>query len=483
MAARSARAPRKPLRVPVGLQPLLQGSTLTSVQRSFQLCYSCAGGTSDAALVECDCPAKQFGVSSVAIGTMAGGMGFGVAADVLGRRRAFLTSDLFFLMGAAAMCLAPPERVGLFFAGRIISGMALSGAGSTASAYIAEIAPPSVRGRLMQVNELAACMGCVAAYVVAAALGDEHWRCTAGIPGALALIQMQGVALALPESGRRLPARSQPERRRGAGIQALEVGLRVLAGLDKQLIELGRHWRPLLLAVGCALAQNFTDANTALYHSRTVMQRAGVHSPLPANIGVGVVKFLGIATTLALVDRVGRRALLIAGTCGVVLSCVGLVAAFAADPEAPTSWLALVVMLALVLSWNVSWAGLMRLVAGELLPQPVRCAGLGVVFFAFWALSFLEEQTFLTPLRPPSPAGTFGLFGCTFCLPETGGRSLEAIAEGAPNAGPSKEGQERLVYEALDEESPAPKHTEPSGSDGDSDGDSSAGGSDSGTTD
>lgn len=430
----------------LGYDLCFMSSVLVAVQRAFHLCYPCPEGTSDAALADCECPAKQFAVSSVAIGAIVGGVTFGWISDALGRRRALMLIDALFAVGAIAMSLAPPEGVAFFYAGRMASGAALGGAGSTTSAYIAELAPPAVRGRLIQINELAVCAGCLVAYIVAATLGDERWRYTVGIPGVLAVVQLLGVAFLLPESPRWLAMQSDAKLEGGSG----EARYRCVDSLRRRYVELRKHWRPLLLAIGCALAQNSTNANTALYYSRTVLQRAGLEHALQANMAVGAIKFLGVGSALVLVDRVGRRRLLIWGTSGCILSYAGLVAAFAADPAAPIPGLALASMLTFIFSWDISWAGLMLMVAGELLPQPVRGMGLGIVFSTFWAVSFVEEQTFLTLFRVLSVAGTFALFGCTslfalsfatFILPETKGLSLEAIAEEIePDDGSTKPG-------------------------------------------
>mmetsp|Transcript_84367 Transcript_84367/g.219585 ORF Transcript_84367/g.219585 Transcript_84367/m.219585 type:complete len:504 (+) Transcript_84367:68-1579(+) len=429
------------------------GSVLVAVQDSLEFCFPCEGGYSTRALAKCNCPAKSFAVSAVSIGAIIGGLAGGTVAEKLGRRVALMITDILFVLGAAAMAVAGADSTWLFYFGRIASGAALGAGGSTASAYIAEIAPAHLRGRLIEFNELMVCAGCLVAFVAAAAFGDDLWRWTVGVAALPACIQLLGLIAVVHESPRWLLARGR-RRKAEAAAAALSIDLVAIPAPSTNSSEGGiglvgttwAHRKPMLIALGCTLAHNATAANVILYFSRNVLERAGVREPLLANVAVGTVKFVGVCIALAVVDRLGRRALLLAGTAGIVASQAILVLAFASDAEAPIQSLALAGMLSFILFWDVSWAGLMLVVISEVLPQPIRAMGAGLAYSVYNLVSFVEEQSLQTLFGSLTVAGTFGLY-CGLsavallfvwqCLPETGGTSLEALEAQAEVAGPA----------------------------------------------
>ena len=425
------------------------GSILTPVQRTLELCFPCEGDGSDSALAHCTCPAKQLAVSAVSLGAIAGGLLGGWTADRCGRRTALALTDVLFIIGAAGMASAQPGwEVMLFFCGRALAGAALGAAGAISSAYIAELAPPHVRGRLLIANEVAVCVGCLVAYVAAVLFGDEHWRWTLGIAALPAFLQLLGLASLLLESPRWLTERGQSER---ASAVAAKLGLDAAPLLNflpnteakvAMRVQLRAHGRPLILAAGCALAHAASAANVVLYYSRDILQATNLSNPLLANVGVGVAKLLGVLLCVVIVDHVGRRKLLLLGSAGMFVSYAGLVAAFTigtADGRGGAD-LALACLLLFILAWDISWAGLMLTVAAELLPQPVRGLGIGIAYSLYWILSFAESQTLETLFDTLGHSATFSLYGAatTFSLyfswrfvPETKGASLEGIAAAA----------------------------------------------------
>mmetsp|Transcript_89554 Transcript_89554/g.225225 ORF Transcript_89554/g.225225 Transcript_89554/m.225225 type:complete len:496 (-) Transcript_89554:375-1862(-) len=429
------------------------GSVLVAVQDSLEFCFPCEDGYSARALAKCNCPAKSFAVSAVSIGAIIGGLAGGTVAEKLGRRVALMITDILFVLGAAAMAVAGADSTWLFYFGRIISGAALGAGGSTASAYIAEIAPAHLRGRLIEFNELMVCAGCLVAFVAAAAFGDDLWRWTVGVAALPACIQLLGLIAVVHESPRWLLARGR-RRKAEAAAAALSIDLVAIPAPSTNSSEGGiglvgttwAHRKPMLIALGCTLAHNATAANVILYFSRNVLERAGVREPLLANVAVGTVKFVGVCIALAVVDRLGRRALLLAGTAGIVASQAILVLAFASDAEAPIQSLALAGMLSFILFWDVSWAGLMLVVISEVLPQPIRAMGAGLAYSVYNLVSFVEEQSLQPLFGSLSVAGTFGLYcGLSVaalifvwrCLPETGGTTLEALQAQAEVADPA----------------------------------------------
>ena len=428
------------------------GSVLTPVQRDLRLCFPCAD-TSDAALAHCTCAAKELVVSSVSLGAIAGGLLGGFLADRLGRRAALALTDVLFVVGAVGLAAAEPSLVSLFFIGRVLlCGLALGAAGAVASVYLAEISPPHERGLVITLNEVAVCVGCLSAYLSSLALADSRWRWTDGIACAPALLQLAGVGLLFEESPRWLVERGLLQQGGNAAAR-LGIGISPLLQLQTHSsgettegrswatelrLKLRAHRTPLALAAGCAMAHAASAANTVLYYSRDILQAAGVTAPLAANVSVGATKLFAVLVCIATVDRIGRRRLLLIGTAGMATCHAGLAVAFSegAVDGGGMSGFALLCLLLFILSWNVSWAGLMLTVAAELLPQPVRGFGLGAAYALYWALSFVQSQTLETLFATIGHTATFVIYAGTSCLafgftwhcvPETRGTSLEAV--------------------------------------------------------
>ena len=184
-----------------------------------------------------------------------------------------------------------------------------------------------------------------------------------------------------------------------------------------------------------------------LYYSRDVLLRAGVADPLRANVAVGLAKAAGVAACLCGVDRVGRRALLVAGSAGCAVCHAGLAAAFATGSATAGSGLALAGLLAFFFAWNVSWASLMMVVAAEVLPTSARAAGTGAAYALYWLVTCVQTQTLEDLFAAIGTPATFALFAATSALalafavvyvPETRGRRLSecdaAVGAAAPEA-------------------------------------------------
>lgn len=364
----------------LGYDLCIAGVILTPVQRSLEMCYPCSGGITDAALAACSCTEKQFAVSSVSIGGAFGALFGGILADIIGRRAALLLSDVCFAAGAAAMAFAHINKNYMFYFGRISVGIALGLGGAASSAYLAEIAPPNMRGRFLLANELFICCGCLAAFIVGYLLGDNRWRLSIGITCLVTILQfisilfmvesprwlltcgsynkalhasfilngelgkesVQALVCTIAEdknepennSGRNILPSSNKTSKEQTSLMILKVDssschMYVPRTFNQTCHSLWRARKPLLLAFGIATAHSATAANTVLYYSRDVLQLAGIKKPLLADLAVGCIKFLGVLVALLIADKVGRRRLLLFGTTLMVISLAGLSFGFA----------------------------------------------------------------------------------------------------------------------------------------------------------
>lgn len=187
------------------------------------------------------------------------------------------------------------------------------------------------------------------------------------------------------------------------------------------------HRRKLAVSLGLALAHAATAANVVLYYSRDVLQSTGLTEPLLANLSVGVVKFVGAAAAMAVVEKCGRVSLLTGGALVLCIGHGGLALSRSAN-------LSLGSLLLFIFSWSVSWAGLQWTVVCELLPQSIRGVGIGMATAIYWLLSFVIAQTFESVSELVGQQATFLTFGTLSAaamafawtmVPETRGRPLE----------------------------------------------------------
>lgn len=179
----------------------------------------------------------------------------------------------------------------------------------------------------------------------------------------------------------------------------------------------------ILLSMGVALAQNLTFSNAMLYFSSSLFRAAGVEAPLLATVGVGVAKFIGVSASLLLVERVGRRTLLLVGTAVEIAMLVVLTITFfsfdaavsvegasaSASASAPALMQGLVIgaIVVFIFAWDVSWAPLMWVVCSELLPARARGLGMGLATGAFWASGIVTNSILLSLVASLGASGAF----------------------------------------------------------------------------
>jgi len=347
--------------------------------------------------------------------------------------------DLFFAGGALLMALSSVGTKSLFFAGRMLTGLGVGG-GAAASAYLLEISPPALRGCLVELNELALGTGCVLAGVTSWLMGDEHWRWTVEVIVLIAAVQFLCIALLLHESPSWLATKGRMKEAREAA-EALDLAppAEMVEKLPAKVEMMSAPVLPgdrrsMLLALGCGIGHAVTATNTVLYYSRNILVLAGIERAVLCTVLIDAVKLFGILSCILTVELVGRRRLLIIGTSGIILGHVALAVSFAVGHN----WIALVGLTFFIYCWNLSWSGLMLVVASELLPAHLRGVGLGAVYSSYWAISGVEEQTLAKTFRFLTLPGTFAFYGSlSFCtllfvllwLPETRHQPAAKLAQ------------------------------------------------------
>jgi sugar porter (SP) family MFS transporter len=380
------------------------------------------------------------------------GAGFsGRLTDRFGRRRMVIAVAVLFFLASLLTGLAP--GVGWLALGRVLVGLAIGVCSYTAPLYISEISPARNRGALVSMNQLLITLGILVSYLTDYALaGGEHWRWMFGLAAIPAAILGIGMIF-LPESPRWLVSAGKKER-------ALAVLQRVRSATEAaeelQLIESHNqsqeaHWtelfqlqyRPaLVVGVGLAIFQQITGINTIIYYAPTIFQLAGFSSAaqsILATSGVGLVNVLLTILSVRLLDRTGRRPLLLVGIAGMIasLAALGFVFQFGAHSWA-LSWLAVGSVMLYVASFAISLGPIFWLLIAEIYPLRVRGVAMGVATMANWAFNLLVALTFLLLVERLGPAYTFWIYALVSVaswifgyrkVPETKGRTLEEINE------------------------------------------------------
>ncbi|NLI85192.1 MAG: sugar porter family MFS transporter [Propionibacterium sp.] len=412
-----------------------------------------------------------FAVASALIGAALGAFMGGSISDRIGRVAVMKIAAVLFLVSAVGSGLAPEIYTLVVF--RIIGGVGMGIASVIAPAYIAEIAPAHIRGRLGSLQQFAIVVGIFLSQLVNKILADlaggsgaelwmnmAAWRWMLLVEVIPAIGYLVGAYL-IPESPRYLIATHKvPEARkvltRILGERNLEISVnRIQESLDRETKPSIKDIRGAVAGlkpivwVGIALAifQQFVGINVVFYYSNTLWQSVGfsesqsfVFSLISATINVTVT-----IVAILLVDKVGRKPLLLVGSVGMALSLGAMAVIFAMAPvtdggpvlEGAAGPIALVCANLFVVFFGVSWGPVMWVMLGEMFPNRIRGAALAVAGFAQWFANFLVTQTF-PPLAEFSLGLAYGLYAAFAALsflfvakfvPETKGRELEDMTD------------------------------------------------------
>ena len=387
-------------------------------------------------------------VSAILVGAMIGALSSGRIADRFGRRTAIIVAAAVFTLGAIFAAVAPSAPA--LVAARVVLGLGVGLASALVPVFIAEVAPPAARGRLVAINQLMITIGIVVAYAIGYAFTSSHdWRAMF----AIAVIPSVGLGIGMlfmPESPRWLIAQGREDearrvlaRVRPAGDADAEIAeiRQVRPGGAVKLRELARKWvLPALIAgVGLQILGQATGVNTVIYYAPTIFKHAGLGSSasILATVGVGVVNMVMTVVGMNLVDRVGRRRLLITGVAVQMLALVALAVTFGIGGlSASTGTIAFILVLIYIAAAAACLDVVIFIIPSEIYPLGVRGTAMSVTLFANWGMGFVVSLTFLSLLQALGTSGSFWLYAglCAVTVvfaarfvPETRGRSLEEI--------------------------------------------------------
>ncbi len=392
---------------------------------------------------------KGFTVSAALIGTLFGALLVGGPSDRWGRRPVLTVLAVVFLVSAIGCGLAWNWYALLFF--RWLGGLAIGGTSVVSPVYITEIAPARRRGLLVAVSQLNIVLGILVSflsnYLVAQVLGAEHpavWRWmfgVAAVPAAAFFL----ASLAIPESPRWLV--KQGNRSRAEMVLArfghenplreadeIEQSLQAERSEGHQRLFQARYYKPLLLAGMIAAFNQLDGINAVLYYSADIFRMAGADktSALMQSVIVGLTNLVMTIIAMGLIDRAGRKSLLLIGSVTFVMAHALAAWVFYTHAQ---GWIVIGALMGIVGSHAYSQGAVVWVIINELLPNTIRASGSAAITSLLWLLDIAVSWSFPV-LAGISGAGTFVFFAAMMVaqffvvlkyLPETKGISLEQL--------------------------------------------------------
>jgi sugar porter (SP) family MFS transporter len=391
-------------------------------------------------------------VSSALWGTLVGALVLGRPGDRYGSRDMLRFIGLLYVLTALGCALA--WNLPAFVVCRFLAGIAIGGSSVLAPVYLAEIAPAQRRGALVGLFQLNIVAGILLAYgsnflVARLWAGPDLWRYKLAV-AALPAMCFCGLLFTIPHSPRwlaqkgRLAEAESSLRRLGnatpaAQLREFSAGHPAANGVpgretQRQALSWTTHRRPILLAIGLAVFNQLSGINAILYYLGDIFAAAGFSSWSAdvQSVAIGATNLAATLIALTMIDRVGRRTLLLFGSVGMAFALTGVALIMATGSA--RSWL-LALLIAFITSFALSQGAVIWVYLSEIFPTAVRARGQGVGSAAHWTMNALIATAFPV-IAAHSKAAPFAVFALMmaiqfiavyFFLPETKGVTLERI--------------------------------------------------------
>ncbi|KAB2496069.1 sugar porter family MFS transporter [Priestia endophytica] len=384
-------------------------------------------------------------VSGVLIGALIGAALCGPIADKIGRKKTIILLGVLFTIGAIGTGLAPNVEVLVLF--RIFLGVPVGGASALVPLYLSEMAPAEIRGRVASLNTLMNALGILMAYIVNFAFatgGRWDWMLLlAVVPSVLLMVGM----FFMPESPRWLlkqdregDARKVLLLTRDAKLVEEEIkSIQEVKTAEKVPFSalFAPSVRPILfIGIGVAIFQQVIGTNTIIYYTPTILENAGfgASSAIAGTIGIGIVNLLFTIIGLVLIDKIGRRMLMLIGNVGMSIALVvlGISTLFFTAP----GWLLLTCLCLFMVAYSASWGMVVWVVLAEIFPLRIRGTAIGLASTTLWLANIAVSLSFPVLLNAFGSGslfltyGAIGIFAFLFVykfVPETKGKTLEEI--------------------------------------------------------
>ncbi|PWA92053.1 major facilitator, sugar transporter-like, Major facilitator superfamily domain protein [Artemisia annua] len=387
------------------------------------------------------------------VGAMVGAIASGQIAEYIGRKGSLMIAAIPNILGWLAISFA--KDLSFLYMGRLLEGFGVGIISYTVPVYIAEIAPQNLRGSLGSVNQLSVTIGIMLAYLLGLFV---NWRVLATLGTLPCLILIPGLFF-IPESPRWLAKMGMTD--------DFEASLQVLRGFDTDItqevneikravassnrrtairfsdLKHRRYWFPLMIGIGLLMLQQLTGTNGVLFYSSTIFQSAGISNSNVATCGLGAIQVIATGVSTWLVDKTGRRILLIVSSCGMTFSLIIVAASFFikgyVDDDSTMytvmGILSVIGVVGMIIGFSLGLGPIPWIIMSEILPVNIKGLAGSTATLLNWSMCWLV--TFTAPLLLSwSSGGTFTLymFMCALTLvfsallvPETKGKTLEEI--------------------------------------------------------
>ncbi len=413
-----------------------------------------------------------FNVGAILLGCAAGAFGAGRLADVMGRRNVMLIAAVAFFVSAITAGAAGSSAIFIF--GRILGGIGVGAASVLSPAYISEVTPAAMRGRLSSAQQIMIITGLTGAFVVNYVLAQTAGSSTApfwlGYPAWRWMYWMQAIPamiffvalLFIPESPRYLVARGRDAEAEGvlSRLFGPTFARQKLGEIKQSLISdhpprfsdikdrVSGRIRPIIWAgIMLAVFQQLVGINVIFYYGATLWQAVGFgeQDALKINILSGSLSILACIFAILVIDRIGRKPLLLVGSAGMAISLFAMVIAFASGSLDPSGrlqlsdnmgMLALIAANAYVVFFNLSWGPVMWVMLGEMFPNQIRGSALAICGLAQWLANFFVSMSFPWAAERLGLTVTYSFYAISAVISfflvqrlinETRGRELEAM--------------------------------------------------------
>ncbi|PIA52683.1 hypothetical protein AQUCO_01000507v1 [Aquilegia coerulea] len=387
------------------------------------------------------------------VGAMVGAIASGQIAEYIGRKGSLMIASIPNIIGWLAISFAKDSS--FLYMGRLLAGFGVGVISYTVPVYIAEIAPQEMRGSLGSVNQLSVTLGIMLAYLLGLFV---NWRVLAVLGILPCTILIPGLFF-IPESPRWLAKMGL--------MDDFEVSLQVLRGFETDIsLELNeikrsvasptrrtairfsdlkqrRYWFPLMVGIGLLVLQQLSGINGILFYSSNIFKAAGISSSNAATLGLGIIQVIATGVTTWLVDKAGRRLLLMISSCGMTASLLLVSVAFywkdamteGSHSYAVLSIMSLVGLVSFVVAFSLGVGAIPWIIMSEILPVNIKGLAGSIATLANWLTSWVITMT-ANLLLNWSQGGTFTIYTVVSAftvafvalwVPETKGRTLEEI--------------------------------------------------------
>lgn len=383
-------------------------------------------------------------------GTVIGALFGGIPCDRIGRKKTLIWIGVLYLVSALGSALAWDPFSFSFF--RFIGGIGVGASSVAAPTYISEIAPAERRGRLVILYQFMIVLGILVAFLsnwlVGTGLGENAWRWMLGIEALPALVYLL-LVFRIPNSPRWLVIHKKDESAAKKIIMQLDpeqnaeqeiLAIRLTESGDKGHGFFSGHYNfPILLAFLLAFFNQLSGINFVIYYAPRIFEAAGLASStaLLSSVGIGVVNLVFTMLGLVLIDRVGRKTLMLYGSIGYILTLSVVSWAFFTGAS---GFIVVLFLFGFIASHAVGQGAVIWVFISEIFPNHVRASGQSFGTGVHWVFAALITlfTLFFMDLLGDNPAPLFAVFAGMMVLqllfvvkmmPETKGKTLEDLAQ------------------------------------------------------